>query len=43
MLVAIGLEMDEKEGYRVRSSYLIDAEDVDKGRQANRLFIPKPP
>ena len=42
VLVAIGLEMDEKGEYRVRSCYLISAETVDERRRARRLLPPRP-
>ena len=38
---AIGLEMDDKGEYRVRSCYLISAETVDQRRRAKRLTPPR--
>lgn len=40
VLVAIGLETDQRGNYRVRSAYLVNAETVDERRRAGRL---KPP
>ena len=43
VLVALGLEPDAAGAYRVKSSYLISAEDVDARRQAGRLKAVLPP
>lgn len=42
VLVAIGLEMDDKGEYRVRTCYLISAGKVDERRRARRLLSPHP-
>ncbi len=42
VLVAIGLEMDQRGNYRVRSAYLVNAQTVDERRRAGRLKAPLP-
>jgi len=42
VLVAIGLERDDRGDYRVRSCYLVSAETVDSRRRAGRLIAPPP-
>ena len=42
VLVAIGLEMDTRGKYRVRSAYLVSAQTVDERRRAGRLKVPPP-
>lgn len=43
VLVAIGLEPDDRGDYRVRSCYLVSAETVEKRRQEGRLVAPRRP
>ena len=43
VLVAIGLEVDDKGEYRVRSCYLISADKVDERRRTRRLLSPPRP
>jgi hypothetical protein len=42
VLVAVGLEMDAAGDYRVRSCYLVSAEQVDQRRRDGRLKPPPP-
>jgi hypothetical protein len=41
VLVAIGLEPDERGSYRVRSGYLISHDTVEDRRRSGRLMAPK--
>ena len=40
VLVAVGLEMDTRGNYRVRSAYLVRGQTVDDRRRAGRLKAP---
>jgi hypothetical protein len=42
VLVAVGLETDDAGDYRVRSCYLVSAEQVDQRRRDGRLKPPPP-